>query len=53
MGAEAPSREGELESAAEAARLAYADAGDSWASAGYRSAVAGVLVRRLLAEAVD
>jgi len=53
LGAEAASQEGHLEAAAEAARVAYAEAGDSWASAEYRSAVAGVLVRRLLAEAVD
>jgi probable selenate reductase FAD-binding subunit len=54
LGAEAAaSQEGKLEAAAEAARLAYAGADDAWASAEYRSAVAGVLVRRLLAEAVD
>lgn len=38
--------------AAEAAALAYAEAGDAWASAEYRSAVAAVLVRRLMAKAV-
>jgi CO/xanthine dehydrogenase FAD-binding subunit len=31
----------------------YADAGDAWASAEYRSEVAGILVRRLLAKGVS
>ncbi|MEW6566950.1 MAG: FAD binding domain-containing protein [Chloroflexota bacterium] len=38
--------------AAEAAALAYAEAGDAWAGAEYRSAVAAVLVRWLMEEAV-
>lgn len=38
--------------AAEAAALAYAEAGDAWASAEYRSAVAGILVRRLMENGV-
>jgi CO/xanthine dehydrogenase FAD-binding subunit len=36
--------------AEEAARQAYSQAGDEWASAEYRSDVAGTLARRLLAE---
>lgn len=36
-----------LDTAGTAAAKAYSDAGDAWASAEYRSAVAGVLVRRL------
>ena len=43
---------GDPERGAEAARSAYASAGDAWASAEYRSSVAGVLVGRLLREAV-
>lgn len=42
----------DAQTAAEAAALAYAEAGDAWASAEYRSAVAGVLVRRLMEKAV-
>lgn len=38
--------------AAEAAALACAEAGDAWASAEYRSAVAAVLVRRLMEKGV-
>lgn len=34
----------------QAARQAYAEAGDAWAGADYRADVAGVLVRRLLAQ---
>lgn len=45
-------KKGDPEGAAEAARSAYASAGDAWASAEYRSSVAGVLVHRLLKEAV-
>jgi probable selenate reductase FAD-binding subunit len=44
---------GGVEAAAEAARQAYADAGDAWASGEYRSHAAGVLVRRLLTAGVD
>ncbi len=40
------------EEAAKAVSLAYAEAGDAWASAEYRSAVAAVLVRRVMEEAV-
>lgn len=39
--------------AAEAAAVAYAEAGDAWASAEYRSAVAAILVRRLLEKGVQ
>ncbi len=39
--------------AAEAARIAYRDAGDAWASSEYRSDVAGALVRRLAREAFE
>lgn len=39
-----------VEAAGEAAAMAYARAEDSWASAEYRQAVAGVLVRRLAGE---
>ena len=38
----------DFERAAELARQAFADAADAWASAEYRSEVAGVLVKRLL-----
>jgi CO/xanthine dehydrogenase FAD-binding subunit len=38
---------GDLEKVVGAAVRAYSDAGDEWASAEYRSAMAGVLVRRL------
>lgn len=41
------------QAASEAARLAYAGAGDAWASAEYRAGVAGVLVRRLMEQAVE
>lgn len=41
----------DFERAAELARQAFADASDVWASADYRSEVAGVLVKRLLTEA--
>jgi probable selenate reductase FAD-binding subunit len=44
---------GGVEAAVEAARMAFADAGDAWASGEYRSYVAGVLVRRLLSGGVD
>lgn len=37
----------------EAASQAYAEAGDEWATAAYRSHIAGVLVRRLTAEMSD
>jgi carbon-monoxide dehydrogenase medium subunit len=40
------------EQAAEAARAAFVNAEDKWASAEYRSAVAAILVRRLVAEAM-
>jgi CO/xanthine dehydrogenase FAD-binding subunit len=43
-------RRGGLGAAVKAAADAYAAAGDAWASAEYRSEVAGVLVRRLIAE---
>lgn len=38
----------DIDAAVEAARQAYANAGDAWASAEYRSHVAGILVGRLL-----
>ncbi len=41
---------GDVPGAAEAARTAYAQAEDAWASAEYRSEVAAVLVRRLAGE---
>jgi CO/xanthine dehydrogenase FAD-binding subunit len=41
---------GDVRGAAEAARAAYAQAEDAWASAEYRAEVAAVLVRRLAAE---
>jgi carbon-monoxide dehydrogenase medium subunit len=37
-----------VDAATKAARESYRDAGDHWASAAYRSHIAGVLVRRLL-----
>lgn len=41
-------RDGQVDQTVEAARKAYQAAGDAWASAEYRSAVAGVLAHRLL-----
>jgi CO/xanthine dehydrogenase FAD-binding subunit len=41
---------GDVSGAAEAARMAYAQADDAWASAEYRSEVAAVLIRRLAGE---
>jgi len=41
---------GDVSGAAEAARAAYAQADDAWASAEYRSEVAAVLIRRLAGE---
>lgn len=41
---------GDVSGAAQAARAAYAQADDAWASAEYRSEVAAVLVRRLAGE---
>jgi len=41
---------GDIDTAVEACRKVYAEAGDAWASAEYRSHAAGVLVRRLLTE---
>jgi putative selenate reductase FAD-binding subunit len=43
----------DFQSVFELAQAAYGNAGDAWASAEYRSEVAGVLVRRLLGEVVD
>ena len=42
--------DGDPAAAGRAAAAAYAEAGDVWASAEYRSHVAGVLVRRLASE---
>jgi carbon-monoxide dehydrogenase medium subunit len=44
---------GQVDQASAAAAKAYAKAEDEWASAEYRSHVAGVLVRRLLTEVLD
>jgi CO/xanthine dehydrogenase FAD-binding subunit len=41
---------GDVPGAGEAARAAYAQADDAWASAEYRAEVAAVLVRRLAGE---
>jgi CO/xanthine dehydrogenase FAD-binding subunit len=41
---------GDVSGAAEAAKTAYAQADDDWASAEYRSEVAAVLIRRLAGE---
>jgi probable selenate reductase FAD-binding subunit len=50
--AEEALREGStVEDVAEIAEAAYARAGDAWASAAYRSSIAGVVFRRLLQEA--
>ncbi|NIS81683.1 MAG: hypothetical protein GTO14_16090 [Anaerolineales bacterium] len=52
--AEASYSQGEaIDAAARAAQRAYKQAGDAWASAEYRSHVAGVLVRRQLKAGVD
>lgn len=48
--AEAAVASGDAGAAARAAAEAYAEAADAWASAEYRSHVAGVLVRRLASE---
>ena len=40
----------DIDAAAQACREVYANAGDVWASAEYRSQISGVLVRRLLME---
>lgn len=48
--AEAAVADGDAASAGRAAAAAFAEAGDAWASAEYRSHVAAVLVRRLASE---
>ncbi len=48
--AEASLRQWGIEGGIEAARNAYQEADDAWASAAYRSAVVGVLVKRILGE---
>lgn len=50
--AEAAVADGDATAAGRFAAAAYAEAGDEWASAEYRSHVAGVLVKRLAAEAL-
>lgn len=45
-----PSTEGVVDELSRRASQAYSQAGDAWASAEYRSEIAGVLVRRLLQE---
>jgi probable selenate reductase FAD-binding subunit len=48
--AEVLNQEGNVQSAMEVARAAFRNAGDAWASAAYRSDVAGTMVKRLLEE---
>lgn len=43
----------DIQSSVVAAEAVYRNAGDAWASAEYRSEVAGILVKRLLGEVVD
>ena len=53
IGLDSPSAEGVVGKAAELAREAYAHSNDEWASAEYRSYLAGVLARRVVAEVIE